>query len=247
MTKKSWLIFGILCLAILGGLAYLSQNKKVDVSEVDGTKIQAATSHNGNIADHTSGNMNSKIILVEYGDYQCPGCGASYQAIKQVTEKYKDKIGFIFRNYPLYTAHPNAFAASAAAEAAGLQGKYWEMHDKLYSEQSSWNQLSGQARTEYFIAAADSIGIDGKALGEKLDDPMIKRKIDFDEALGKKMQVKGTPSFYLNGKSVGDQDVKDGKLVPSDEDSSTPVVWSSAENFEKYIIIPALKDAGIDV
>lgn len=247
MTKKTWLIFGALCIALLGGLVYMSRNNKIDVSQVDANAVQKASDQNGNIADHTYGNMSSKVILIEYGDYQCPGCGSAYPVIKQVTEKYKDKMGFIFRNYPLYTAHPNAFAASSAAEAAGLQGKYWEMHDKLYTNQSAWNQLTGSARTEYFVSAANEIGANGAALQSQLDNPSIKRKIDVDEALGKKAGVTGTPSLYINGRSVGDQDVKDGALIPSDNDSSTQPVWAKVETLENLIIIPALKSAGIAI
>lgn len=247
MTRNTWIIFGVLCLALLGGLVYVSRGSKIDVSNVDEMTIQKASEQNGNIGDHTYGNMSSKVILIEYGDYQCPGCGSAYPVVKQVVEKYKDKMGLVFRNYPLYTIHPNAFAASAAAEAAGLQGKFWEMHDKLYSNQSAWNQLTGTARTEFFVSAANEIGADGTKLQSQLDSAAIKSKINFDEALGKKSGVQGTPSFYINGKNVGDQDVKDGKLIPSDNDSSTPAVWGSAETFENLLIVPALKAAGIAV
>lgn len=247
MTKKTWIIFAVICVAIIGGMIYTSRNNRVNVTDVDGNVYQAASAENGNIGDHTYGNMKSKVILIEYGDYQCPGCASAYSVIKEVTEKYKDKMGFIFRNYPLYSAHPNAFAAAAAAEAAGLQGKYWEMHDKLYSEQNTWKSLTGSARTDYFIQTADQIGISGSELSGQLDNSNIKRKIDFDEALGKKAGVKGTPSFYIDGTNVGDQDVSDGKLIPSDSSSDTPSVWSTADTFEQYIIIPALKKAGIEV
>lgn len=247
MTKTAWIIFGVLCAGLLGGLIYMSREGKLDVSSVNTAVIQQPSAQSGNIGDHVYGNTSSKVILVEYGDYQCAGCSSSYQMVKQLTEKYKDKLGFVFRNYPLYTSHPNAFAASAAAEAAGLQGKYWEMHDKLYSEQSSWSQLTGEDRTNYFVSAAKSLGVDSDKLRSTLDSADIKRKIDFDEALGKKDQLSGTPSFYINGKSVGDKDVKDGKLIAQDNDSSTPPVWSSLDNFETLVIIPALKEAGIEI
>ena len=155
-------------------------------------------------------------------------------------------MGFIFRSYPLYTSHPNAFAAAAAAEAAGLQGKFWEMHDKLYSDQSAWNQLTGTSRTEYFVSVAKSIGIDGDKLQPELDNPNIKRKIDFDKILGEKDKVTGTPGFYINGRNVSDQYFKDGKIV-SKNTQGAAVVWSNAEAFEKLVIIPALKEAGINI
>lgn len=244
MTKKAWLIFALMCVAIIGGMIYLANSNKVVVDNVDVTKIQTASAKNGNIGDHTYGNMNSKVIIVEYGDYQCPGCGSSASVVKESIEKYRDKIGFVFRNYPLYSAHPNAFAASAAAEVIGRQGKYWEMHDKLYAEQSSWNQLTGVARTDYFVTAANSIGADGNKIRDQIEDPAIKKKIDFDEALGKKAGVTGTPSFFIGTKDVGDVYYKDDAIV-SKETEGAQLVWSSADSFEKFIIKPALKNAGI--
>lgn len=247
MTKNGWILFSIMCAVLLGGLIVISQREKADVSGVDVSKIQAASIENGNIADHTYGNMKSKVILIEYGDFQCPGCGSAHPVIKQITEKYKDKMGFIFRNFPLTTIHPNALAASSAAEAAGLQGKYWEMHNTLYESQSSWKDLTGQERTDTFKRFATGIGVNADTWLKDLDSSTIQKKISYDIALGKKSDVTGTPSFFLNGKNVGNQDVKDGKLVPADNDSSTPTVWSSASYFEDLVIKPALKEAGIAV
>ena len=247
MTTKSWIIFSVLCIAILGGLIWVSRGDRIDVTDIDPTVVQIASNKNGQIADHTYGNMNSKVVLIEYGDYQCPGCGSAAPVIKKVVDKYKDKIGFVFRNFPLYEKHPNAFAASATAEAAGLQGKYWEMHEKLYANQDAWSQLSGVDRTNYFASLADQIGLKGSDLTSHLDDASIKKKIDFDTALGKKAGITGTPSFYLNGKEVGNQDVKDGKLIPSDNDTTTPPVWSDETAFETLVLNPVLQQNGISL
>lgn len=244
MTKKTWLIFGALCVAVIGGLIYLANNNKVDVSNVDLTKVQAASSQNGNIGEHTYGNMNSKVILTEYADYQCPGCGSSYPVIKQVVEKYKDKIGFVFRNFPLYSIHPNAFAAAAAAEAAGQQGKFWEMHAKIYENQSAWQNLTGSERTDYFVTAAIDLGLNGDTLRTALDDANIKKKIDFDHALGVKANVSGTPSFFIGTNNVGDKYFKDSKLVSESTDGAA-LVWSDATAFETFVIKPALQANGI--
>lgn len=244
MSKKAWIIFVIVCFAVIGGFIYSSSKNKVDVSGVDVTKIQSASSANGNIADHTSGNMKSKVILMEFGDYQCPGCGSAFPIIKQVLLKYQDKIGYVFRNYPLYSSHPNAFAAASAAEAAGLQGKFWEMHDALYADQDSWSNLTGQERTDYFVKTAQALGVNGKKLVADLDNPNIKKKIDFDSALGKKIGIQGTPAFYIDGKDVGTQYYKGNEIVSKDTDGSA-LVWSSADSFEKFVIKPALKKAGI--
>ena len=240
MSKKTWLVFGIICVAIITGLILVSNGSKVDVSHVDINAIQPANASDGQIADHTYGNMQSKVILIEYGDYQCPGCGAAFPIVRQVVEKYQKQIGYIFRNFPLYSLHPNAFAAAAAAEAAGQQGKFWEMHDKLYQEQNSWNQLSGETRTSFFASAADAIGVDSTKLRATLDSTDIKKKIDYDVALGKKANVSGTPSFFIDGKNVGDQYYVGDKIVDKNT-SGAAMVWSNADAFEKLVIIPALQ------
>jgi len=246
MTKKVWIIVAVLCAALLGGLVWISRSAQVDVASIDINATQKASSANGNIGDHTFGNMQSKVILIEYGDFQCPGCGTAAPIMKEVTEKYKDKLGFIFRNFPLYSAHPNAFAAASAAEAAGLAGKYWEMHDYLYANQSSWNQLNGQERTDFFVTAATQLGANGQTFTTNLTDPNVKKKIDFDAALGKKAGVSGTPSLYLNGENASDKYYLDGKLVSSTT-SGAQTVWSNADAFSTLIIEPALKANGIDI
>ncbi len=246
MTRKAWIIFSVLCLGVIGGLIYISNNSKLDVSKIDVNKKQETTNDNGNIPEHIYGNADSKVILIEYADYQCPGCGSAAPEIKKVAEKYKDKIAYIFRNYPIYAYHPNAFAAAATAEAAGLQGKFWEMHSYIYEHQSEWNNLTGDERTNFFANAARELGLDSERLVKDLDSESIKKKINYDLALGKEAGVEATPSLFLNGKEVGNQDVKDDKLVPTDNDSSTPIVWSDADLIERYIIIPALKEAGIE-
>ncbi len=247
MTKNGWILFSIMCAALLGGLVFISQREKADVSGIDVSKVQGATVESGNIADHTYGNMTSKVVLIEYGDFQCPGCGSAHPVVKKIIEKYKDKMGFVFRNFPLTTIHPNALAASAAAEAAGLQGKYWEMHDALYENQGSWKDLTGQERTDAFKRYALNVGANEDTWLKDLDSVAVQKKISFDTALGKKAEVTGTPSFFLNGKNVGNHDVKDGKLIPSDNDNSTPTVWSNATYFEDLVIKPALKEAGIAI
>ena len=249
MTNKAWIVFSVICIGLIGGLIYLSNNNKVDVSTVDVLKIQQANKDNGQIGDHTFGNMKSKVILIEYGDFQCPGCGDAYPIVKQITTKYESQLGFIFRNFPLPTLHPNALAAATSAEAAGLQGKYWQMHDKIYENQQSWNQLTGADRTNYFQTLATSLGLDGDKFltvlnGNSSDSKRINDKINFDEALGKKQGVSGTPTFYLNGKEVSNQYFKDGKLVAQGTKDAQPV-WSDATIFDTLVIKAALEANGM--
>ena len=247
MTKKAWIIFAAMCVGLIGGLIFLQQRNQIDVSSVDTTKVQPASSESGHISEHVYGNANSKVLLVEYADFQCPGCNSSYPVTKKVIEKYKDKIGFIFRNYPLTSAHPNALAAAAAAESAGLQGKYWEMHNSLFENRASWVELSGSTRTENFVKLASDIkGLNVEKFKADLENPNIRKKIDYDMALGKKDSVGGTPAMYINGKDVGSQKVLNGKLVSgTNTDTNASYVWANADNFEKFVIQPAMKSAGI--
>ena len=247
MTTKTWVIFAAVVVALFGGLIYLSTKNGVDVSDVDAASVQVADERSGNIADHTLGNIKSKVVLIEYGDYQCPGCGSAYEPLKIVSEKYKDHMVFIFRNFPLVSIHPNARAGAAAAEAAGLMGKYWEMHDLLYANQSAWESANATNRNTVFEGFASQIGLDTKKFASTLREKseVINQKISFDQALGSKVGVTGTPALYLNGKVV-DQYVLDGKIVPAKTDGAA-AVWSDAEMLDKFVLQPAFKEAGIDV
>lgn len=205
MSKKAWIIFASACVLLLVGLVYISSKDKVNVSNVDANKVQAATTQSGNIADQVFGKKDSKVILVEYGDFQCPGCGKAHTTIKAVTEKYKDQVAFVFRNFPLTGIHPNAKAASAAAEAAGLQNKYWEMHNKLYENQSAWESLGASERSDFFADYAKDLELNVTTFKSDMASQKVNQKINFDLAIGKKIGVSSTPTLFLNGKAV-DQD-----------------------------------------
>lgn len=186
---------------------------------------------NGQKADNSGGNApptnnvegagKKNVTLVEYGDYQCPSCSAYYPTVKEVVAKYSDDITFQFRNFPLTQAHPNAFAASRAAEAAGMQNKYWEMYDLLYQNQQLWTPASDPLKT--FEQYAKSIGIDTAKFKTDFASDKVNDSINADIREGNKLGVSGTPSFFLNGKAL---ELK--SLAGSD---SRP----SAESFSKAI------------
>lgn len=207
MNKVGWIIFGVAIVGLLGGLIAYSRlsNPSADVSSVDTNSIIAASDQNGQIADHVFGNTDSKVVLVEYGDFQCPSCGGAHPQIKEVTEEYKDKVLFIFRNFPLTTIHPNARAAAGAVEAAGLQGKYWEMHNIVFENQGEWESLSGTQRTDKFTSYAVDLGLNKDTFLKDIAGSNVNQKISFDQALGKKLSVSATPSFYLNGKALDEK------------------------------------------
>ena len=188
MNAKGWIIFSIIIVALLGGLIWLQNSKKEAITTT--------------IGEHTAGNQSAKVTLEEYGDYQCPGCGQVEPTIAKLRKDFGDKVQFIFRNFPLASYHPNARAAAAAAEAAGLQGKFWEMHDKLFSNRTDWSGVSADKRDKIFDEYAKQLGLDMDELKKDISSNKVAQKIAFDQAIGKASGVSGTPSVFLNGKSL---------------------------------------------
>jgi protein-disulfide isomerase len=201
MNKVGWIIFSVVVVAVLAGLVVWTRmtNPPIDISSIENNSVVAASSQNGNIADHTKGSDTKEILFIEYGDFQCPSCGGAHPQVNALMEEYGDKITFVFRNFPLTAIHPNARAASAVAEAAGLQGKYWEMHDMLYSKQNEWSGLDPSQRTSIFNNFATLLSLDMDKFTADLASKEVNQKISFDLALGKKAAVSATPSFFLNG------------------------------------------------
>lgn len=201
MSKIKWIIFSIITIGTFALLIVFSNGPKLNVDTVDVNAIQTANEQDGNIADHIYGNANSTVTLINYGDFQCPGCGQAHPEIKSIIEQYKDQIRFVFRNFPLTTIHANAKAAAGAAEAAGLQGKYWEMFNKIYESQSAWSNLDASERNDFFAKYASDLGLDTAKFNTDLQaaPTTINKKIDYDYALGKKAGVDSTPTFFLDG------------------------------------------------
>jgi len=152
---------------------------------------------NGNYLPATS---SAKVTLVEFGDYECPACGEYNPIIKQLLADFSGKINFVFRNFPL-TQHANAFISSQAAEAAGLQGKFWQMHDKLYESVNDWS-ASSDAKS-IFIGYAQALGLDVNKFKTDIDSSAVKNKIQNDTNNGNLINLSETPTFYLNGVKIG--------------------------------------------
>ncbi len=229
MGTKGWIIFATVAALLLGGLVYMSSANRIDVSGYDINKIISADEKNGNIGDNVFGNKSSKVVLIEYGDYQCPGCGSAYARVKPITDKYQGQIAFVFRNLPITSLHPNARAAAAVAQAAGLQGKYWEMHDKLYSSQNAWSGASVSDRTTIFRGYAESIGLKLDQYDKDVTSEAVNKKINFDQAIFKRTGFQqATPTFTL-----------DGKQVPED-------VWGSDDKLDAFVR-DAITAAGIEL
>ena len=190
MTAEKKFLFGIgvvtVCLVILGTI-FLGQDKKTVPQSVDQTVLYA---NNKN----TTGDQNAPVKIIEFGDFQCPACGAAHPIVKKILEKNKEKVYFVFRHYPL-SIHKNAKIAAQAAEAAASQGKFWEMHDLLYTNQKDWEQ-SNDARG-IFTKYATQLNLDLEKFKQDIDQ--VKGTIEQDYADGNKLGVNSTPTFFING------------------------------------------------
>ena len=142
--------------------------------------------------DHARGPADAPITLVEYGDYECPTCGRAYPVVKEIQRRLGERLRFVFRNFPLTEVHPYAQHAAEAAEIAGAQGKFWQMHDLLYENQSALED--GQLR-----AYAESIGLDGAQFAQALAAHTAAARVREDFLSGVRSGVNGTPTFYING------------------------------------------------
>lgn len=216
MSKRTWIIFAAIVVAVFGGLIIFSRlnSPAAKLGDIDVNTVQSASEQNGQIADHVFGNPNASVILIEYGDFQCPSCGGAHPQLKAISEEYSDDIAFVFRNLPLTSIHPNARAAAGAVEAAGLQGQYWEMHNLIFEGQSTWTNDTATTRIDRFRGYATSLNLDIDTFMADLDSDSVKDKIAFDEALFAKTGLeKSTPTIILNGQKISSevsQDVVQG-------------------------------------
>lgn len=145
-----------------------------------------------NNKDHLLGNPSAVIELVEYGDYECPYCGRAYPIVKDIKEQLGSGLKFVFRNFPLTKIHPHAFPAAVATEAAGLQGKFWEMHDLVFENQKTLND-------EHITQFAGQLGLDLERFQSDLKQEALKDKVEHDFESGLRSGVNRTPTFFING------------------------------------------------
>ena len=148
--------------------------------------------------DQSLGDPESRIVLVEFGDYQCPHCGHAHPLIKRLLRERGDDFLFVFRNFPLQESHPDALMAAHAAEAAAKQGKFWEMHDLIFDRQ---NDLDESVYDEF----AEELGLDSVQLRADMDSDDILEKVATDFESGIRSGVNGTPTFFING-AIADYD-----------------------------------------
>ena len=143
-------------------------------------------------SDHILGAQNAPVMLVEYGDYQCPHCAAAQFPVKQVLSRYAGRVALVFRHFPLTEVHPMAAPAAETAEFAGGYGRFWEMHAAIYANQPSLSP-------ELLIRLASALELSSHALREALASGLHARKVQADFLGGVRSGVNGTPTFFVNG------------------------------------------------
>jgi protein-disulfide isomerase len=205
MDKRFLAILGGI-IAIFIGIFIFTQAGNDDKSANGGNKQQATS--------HIKGEGTKGVTLTEYGDFQCPVCALYEPTVRQVYEQHKNDIRFQFRHLPLVSIHPNAFAAARAAEAAGMQNKFWEMHAKLYDNQSAWSNSS--STLNLFKTYAQEIGIDVNKFTTDYAKSEVNDAINADLAeFAKTGQSQSTPSFFIDGKYIQNTELTGPSGQPS--------------------------------
>lgn len=179
----------VITIAIFGALIILSMRKKA--SPVDSTRLVREDSQQ-------IGSSGAPVTLIEFADLECEACRVAHPTVKKILEEYQGKIHFVFRNFPL---HKNSVLAAKAAEAAGEQGKFWEMHDLLFQKQQEWGEKQ-TPQTELFMSYADELKLDKERFSTSLNSAAYTDKINRDKDDGIASGVQGTPTFFLNGRQL---------------------------------------------
>ena len=178
-------------LVLIGGIVFaataLEKPTQVDVAETVGT-VEGT---------NTQGNPESEIVIVEFSDFQCPACGAAFPEVKEFVEQYADQVQFVYRHFPL-PQHGNARPAAYAAESAGRQGRFWEVHDWLFENQNTWSDATVDA--EYFYdQLSEELELDRDRFVSDYQSNEVRDKVALDAADARGLGVNSTPTFFING------------------------------------------------
>lgn len=197
MTKHNiilWGSVGALIIASVLGIIFLS-GKSEKTSSVNSGEPRQITA-----ADWVRGDTAAKVVIIEYSDFQCPACGAYYPVLKRLEKKFGSQIGVAYRHFPLAQIHQNSELAALTAEAAGQQGKFWEMHDLLFENQKTWS--TNPVVKEIFIGYAKQLQLNENQFANDLGAKDLREKVSSSYKEGVSLGITGTPTFFLNGKRL---------------------------------------------
>lgn len=178
---------------ILWGLVYL-QKRSVGNNTTVNTEVSKIKEN-----DWARGDRASTVVLAEYSDFQCPACGAYEPLLQQLVKDLGSKFVLVYRHFPL-PQHKQAPLAAQAAEAAGLQGKFWEMHDVIFEHQKDWTENTDAENI--FLGYAKTLGLDEQKFKDDFKSDAIKNRIASDRKEGEGYGINSTPTFYLNGHNI---------------------------------------------
>lgn len=189
---------GILAFVIFVALALINPKSDAPATSSDST-VKLNSSQQAQLKlGWSKGDANSKVVVTEFGDFQCPACGNTEKSLQAtLLPQYGSKINFVFKNFPLVNVHKNALSSTYAAGAAGVQGKFWEMHDKLYAGQDEWSELANpQPKYDEYASA---IGLDMAKFKSDMGSAEVKSRVASEKKLAEDINLPGTPSFFVNG------------------------------------------------
>ena len=195
-VTKPLTIIAVAVIIAAATAVFLSRQSSAPVSENSADSPASLTSGGG----HLRGPENAPFTLVEFGDYQCPSCAAYHPMVTEVMRRYPDKVRLEFHHFPLLSIHPNSMGAAIAAEAAGEQGRYWEMHDLLFEDQMQWAQMPNPEPE--FIALANRAGLNANQFMKSLRSPEIQQRVLQDVVRGREAKVDAVPAFFVKGQHI---------------------------------------------
>jgi protein-disulfide isomerase len=196
-SQKNYLPLAIIGLVLVAAVATGAWLWRSSTRHTAGA---VATGAPGAQPARAEGPEGAPLVLEEFGDYQCPPCGQYFPEVERLKSEYGDRLRLVFRHFPLTQAHPHALTAAHAAEAAGLQGKFWEMHRQLYQNQSVWSKAAEPRAL--FASYAQAVGLDVERFRRDMDGAETDARVVADHARGRSLGVTGTPSFFLNGREI---------------------------------------------
>ena len=194
------IVIGI-ALTTLGSGTLLYRAKRQQLKNIPESESVLAKTNTDSA--HIRGNPDAPVTLEEFGDFQCPPCGKFSEFVEELLKEYNSRLRLVFRNFPL-SGHEHAREAALAAEAAGFQRKFWEMHDTLYREQDTWSKAPNVR--ELFESYAGTIGLDVDHFKKDMDGDKARERVDSDRALADFLGVKATPTLFINNRPVDPKD-----------------------------------------
>jgi len=205
-----FLIIGLILLATIVGIWWISQTGNPDLSNqnvantANSTARQNtnkyATAPPGAVPDNFKGSRSATVVVEEFADFQCGACAEKHSVFNEISSHYGSRIRYVFRNYPLVRAHPKAYDAAVAAEAAGLQGKFWDMQNLLFQNHRTWS--NDPNHRNLFEGYAKTIGSNVEKYTNDFLGIVAKNRVNSDMQRGNALGVVSTPTVYINGKSI---------------------------------------------